>query len=107
MPVSNGLAPVYDRSGQLLDGYAAELSGAPAVTRALPHARAPTRARTHTPHDRARLVPLRALSRFAAAAQHAHCGRAGAGLRRRLEEIEVDFRHGPGAAASATRRGLR
>jgi hypothetical protein len=43
MPVLNGLAPVYDRSGPLLDGYAAELNGAPAVTRALPHARAHSR----------------------------------------------------------------
>ena len=43
MPVLNGLAPVYDRSGPLLDGYAAELNGAPAVTHALPHSRAHSR----------------------------------------------------------------
>ena len=43
MPVLNGLEPVYDRSGELLDRYAAELIGAPAVTHALPHARAHSR----------------------------------------------------------------
>jgi len=43
MPVLNGLEPVYDRSGPLLDGYAAELIGAPAVTHELPHAGAHSR----------------------------------------------------------------
>ena len=43
IPGSYGLEPVYDRSGELLDRYAAELIGAPAVPRALPHARAHSR----------------------------------------------------------------
>ena len=46
IPGSYGLEPVYDRSGELLDRYAAELIGAPAVPRALPHARAHSRRTT-------------------------------------------------------------
>ena len=63
IPGSYGLEPVYDRSGELLDRYAAERSGAPAVPRALPHARPHTRrtiARafsSHSGHGRDSLRP--------------------------------------------------
>ena len=94
MPELNGLA-VYDCSGELLNGYATELRGAPAVTRELPHARAHTRrtiARASRP-----IADIVAIRCGRTARAH-NCGRAGAGFHPRLAQIEKAFRHGPSAA---------